>query len=47
MLFTAATAPICIKVRYIARVAVKSVLRALDKLLKNEVEHNMKNKSLK
>ncbi|KRX33528.1 hypothetical protein T09_12456 [Trichinella sp. T9] len=44
MLFTAAVSQ---QIRYIARVAVKSVLRALDKLLKNEVEHNMKNKSLK
>ncbi|KRX39842.1 hypothetical protein T09_10701 [Trichinella sp. T9] len=42
MLFTAAVSQ-----QNIARVAVKSVLRALDKLLKNEVEHNMKNKSLK
>ncbi|KRX33772.1 hypothetical protein T09_8688 [Trichinella sp. T9] len=31
----------------IARVAMKSVLRALNNLLKNELEHNTKNEGLK
>ncbi|KRZ47134.1 hypothetical protein T02_4215 [Trichinella nativa] len=31
----------------IARVVLKSVLRALNKLLKNELEHNTKNEGLK
>ncbi|KRX30398.1 hypothetical protein T05_12435 [Trichinella murrelli] len=42
MLFTAAVSQ-----QNIARVALKSVLRALNKLLKNELEHNTKNKGLK
>ncbi|KRX11965.1 hypothetical protein T07_2251 [Trichinella nelsoni] len=42
MLFTAAVSQ-----QDIARLAIKCVLRALDELLKNELEHNTKNEGLK
>ncbi|KRX11687.1 hypothetical protein T07_104 [Trichinella nelsoni] len=42
MLFTAAVSQ-----QNIARVAVKNLFCALNKLLKNELEHNTKNEGLK